>query len=324
MHTPILRIRPLGNMGNQMLQYMFAIRVRQLIGDLEISGYNIEPWALTSAPHTDQGRNSLSFGGHMLDAAHIASMFRRGILRDATLGGLGFKLSNYASASHYKDIFNANHVDVEGYGPDAVVINIRGAEILRGIHPDYGPVPFSYIDAVIRNSGARPVFLGQIGDDSYSQLLKTRYPDAEFQPSRGPLVDFEVLRRSHQVSMSVSTFSWLACWLSNAKIIHYPLAGMFNPVQRPDIDLTPIDDPRYRFYSFEPRAWTGSEADFEALSNECEHDLLAPSRLHALQWEQKKKLRFYRAWRQAKFEFKAKLINRPRIARIKPTGDLKR
>ncbi len=310
MQTPTLRIKPIGNMGNQMLQYMFAIRVRQLIGDLEISGHNIEPWALTSAPFSDLRRGSLYLGGHMLDAAHTASLYRRGILRDATLAGLGFKLSNYASANHYREIFNANHVDVEGYGADVVVINIRGAEILRGIHPDYGPVPFSYIDAVIRNSGARPVFLGQIGDDSYSQLLKARYPDAEFQPSRGPLADFEILRRSHQISMSVSTFSWLACWLSSAKIIHYPLAGMFNPLQRPDIDLTPIDDPRYKFYSFAPRAWKGSEADFAALSSEREHDLLPPSRLYAMQWEQKRKLRFYQAWRQAKLGFKARFITR--------------
>ncbi|MDE1158842.1 MAG: hypothetical protein PW791_11315 [Neorhizobium sp.] len=310
MQSPFLRIKPIGNMGNQMLQYMFALRVRQLVGQLEIAGYDIEPWGLHSSPYRDMRRTSLYLGGHLLDVDHIASLFRRGIVRDVTLAGLGFKLGNYAPVDFYRQVFKADHIAAEGYGSDAVVINIRGAEVLGGIHRDYGPIPFSYIDAVIENSGARPVFLGQIGDDAYSRLLRDRYPQAEFQPSRGALIDFEILRRSHQISMSVSTFSWLACWLSDARIIHYPMQGMFNPQQRPDIELTPIDDPRYRFYECEQRSWAGSEADLASLSVARDHPLLSPDRLHALQWEQRSKLRFYSAWRRARVDFKARFINR--------------
>ena len=49
---------------------------------------------------------------------------------------------------------------------------------------------------------------------------------------------------------SVSTFSWLAAWLSEARRIVLPVSGLFHPVQSPDIDLLPLADPRYSFVLF--------------------------------------------------------------------------
>lgn len=258
-------IKPIGNLGNQMLQYMLAVNLGQLAGGAEIFGYHLPDWNLSGGSPTHFARFPLQVHGHFIDVHQLARLARRGIVNDMVLAGLGFKLANLASVDVYRDIFRVDHLEVKGYGDDHLVINVRGAEILSDVHRDYRPMPFAYYDTLISETTAQPVFLGQIGDDFYSHKLRERYPNAVFQPSRGALIDFEVLRRSRNIALSVSTFSWLAGWFSEAQTIHYPLCGMLNPLQRPDIDLTPVSDPRYRFYDFPVETWHASPADIEAL-----------------------------------------------------------
>src|SRR6185369_8883813 len=67
------------------------------------------------------------------------------------------------------------------------------------------------------------------------------------------------------IVLSVSSFGWLAAWLSeSARQIVYPALGLFNPIDRPDIDMMPIGDQRYRFYRFPSERWTGSDAEIAA------------------------------------------------------------
>lgn len=62
------------------------------------------------------------------------------------------------------------------------------------------------------------------------------------------MVDFERLRSAKHVCLSISSFSWLAAWLSSlAKTIHMPVAGIFDP-RRGVQSLIPGDDARYRFW----------------------------------------------------------------------------
>ena len=50
--------------------------------------------------------------------------------------------------------------------------------------------------------------------------------------------------------VAVSTFSWLAAWLSDAATIIVPLSGFYNPAHHREIDLLPVDDIRYRYFLF--------------------------------------------------------------------------
>ena len=61
---------------------------------------------------------------------------------------------------------------------------------------------------------------------------------------------------------------------------------MYNPMDRPDVDLLPVHDPRYEFHLFPREHWTGSP---EQLAARMEGPADAGS-LHALSWP-----RFYRA-----------------------------
>lgn len=152
-----------------------------------------------------------------------------------------------------------------------LLVNVRGDEILSNCHPDYGPTPITFIRNLIEGSGLNPVFLGQLGDDYYSRALRAAFPDALFVPSRGAARDFEALRSAVNLVPAVSTFSWLASWLSSAQTIHIPVLGMFNPMQRKDAWFLPHNDQRYKFYEFPVRKWNASSEQIREVISGASH-----------------------------------------------------
>jgi hypothetical protein len=138
--------------------------------------------------------------------------------------------------------------------------------------------------------------MGQIGDNAYCDALRAAFPRAEFLPSRGALGDFETLRRSVNVVPAVSTFSWLACWLSrSARNIFMPMTGLFNPLHSREHDFTPTDDPRFKFFWF-PANYASDVRDFVK-----DHAPLA-GRHRELAPEDLKKMKSYRHTRQKRLE----------------------
>lgn len=77
------------------------------------------------------------------------------------------------------------------------------------------------------------------------------------------MTDFAALRNSKNIVVSVSTFSWLAAWLSNADRIFMPLTGFYNPAQYSRAHLIPSGDPRYVYYQF-PINYAVKDEDIEA------------------------------------------------------------
>ena len=65
------------------------------------------------------------------------------------------------------------------------------------------------------------------------------------------MIDFETIRQSRNVVIGVSTYSWLAAWLSrSADNIFLTVNGLFNPMQKTHVNLVPFGDPRYKFFLF--------------------------------------------------------------------------
>ncbi|EBV3599955.1 hypothetical protein DOI34_25665, partial [Salmonella enterica subsp. enterica serovar Virchow] len=96
---------------------------------------------------------------------------------------------------------------------------------------------------------------------------------------------------------------------SQAKVIHYPLCGWLNPLQRPEIDLTPVGDPRYRFYDFGPKkSWSASAADIEELWRPHRHQTLDSGALGSLRDKAQSRIALKRAWVYAKKELQARLL----------------
>lgn len=272
---PVLRIDPVGQLGNQMFQYMVALKLADAVPGLELCGYDMPLWQLSRPAPANYPDDVVWHEGNYVPMRQIARYLRSGLIRHLTLGALGMRLANLKEIDYYRGVFQAPNVDdVEAFGADHVVINVRGAEILGNMHADYGPIPLSFIEQVIEASGAQPVLLGQLGDDRYSDEIRRRFPGAILRPSRGALNDFETLRHSKQIAVAVSTFSWLAAWLSEAETIHMPVSGFFHPRQRPHYDLLPSEDARYTFYECEPRQWAATPADFEYLWSPRVHRVL--------------------------------------------------
>ena len=182
-----------------------------------------------------------------LDLEHIAHRFSTGEINRLELNLYSSCIANFMDPQAYRDCFQSAG---EGYNSDYLVINIRGNEILNAVHPHYTVLPPEFYEEIISSTGLRPIFMGQVGGDSrYITRLRARFSNASFIESQGPIRDFTTLRRSKNIVLSISTFSWLAGWLSDADRIHMPLSGFFNPLQYPDVDLIAKDD-RFSYYLF--------------------------------------------------------------------------
>lgn len=280
---PVLRIKPTGRFGNQMLQYMLAQRIASHVPDLLICGEEMPEWGLSTPVPADFPERSHLVVGPNHSFGQLARHLRRGTLRAATLGGVSWRLEDLRSQAEDRALFTpVDLAPVEVYGEEYIVIHIRGGDILSDTHSDYGPIPLSFMSQVIRETGARPVLLGQLAENRYTDAIIGRFPDAVVRPAGDLIADFETIRNARHIAIAVSTFSWMAAWLSDASTVHVPVSGLLNPAQRPDINLLPIDDVRYRFYGFDLRRWTASEQDYEYLLDDRQHPVLERSELRSI------------------------------------------
>lgn len=254
-----IRVSLYGNTGNIMMMYLSALKLQSDLGYGTICNVRI-PLFDISIPDIDT-RNQ--FGLH--DTEVINSRVHGRVSTDGychivprsnaafiSLEGYSQHIDNFPDRriTDYDKIFPYCSDNEQYGGPDDLVINIRGGEVLSGLHPDYTMLPPEFYEHLIQKTGKKPIFYGQLTPSPYLDELKQRFPDARFISSRGEALDFDYIRRSHYIVPALSTFSWLAAWLSDARKIFFPVAGVMSPQQHPSSMLLPLDDPRYEFYVF--------------------------------------------------------------------------
>ncbi|WP_270936423.1 hypothetical protein [Falsiroseomonas oryzae] len=265
---PIVEARLVGGrLGNKMFQAMFAHMLARQVPGAVVTGDPLPEFGLVPPQHPLPARHLL-LGGHRVDLPRVAYLLRHGLIGGVATSALGCRMEFLEPVETVRGLFPSPAPRPEGFGADWLVINIRAPFVREGGggHPGYLPLPAAYYERLVGESGLRPVFLGQIGKDAYSEGLRARFPRAEFIPSRGAIPDFETIRASRHICVAVSTFSWLAAWLSEAETIHLPVAGIFHPALRTDINLLPLHDGRYRFQLLPARPWGGTPAELaEAL-----------------------------------------------------------
>jgi len=283
-----LSLIPRGNLGNQMLQYIFALSLQDHVPELRISGYDIPIWNLHSPSSLRLTFLTPSIRITETDGRGVSDLFKNGQLIRAKLRGVPLRCEMFSSPDRFRQVFGVPKDATAVTGPDELLINVRGDEILKAAHSGYGPIPLAWYQHLVKGSGLRPVFLGQLADDYYSNLLRVAFPDARFIPSSGILGDFTAICMAQNIALSVSTFSWLAGWLSNASQIFMPMLGIFNPKQRPDIWMLPLSDTRYRFYEFPVREWQATDAQKTALSSPCQITELPHDKLQSMWHEQER------------------------------------
>ena len=251
--APLVTVRPLGALANRMIQHMLAMSIVARVPGARISRVNLPEWGIEQDVVPDAPAPTLELKSNRVDVAAVAAALRDGTHRNVLVSGYAQNVANFLRTEDYRPIFRTG-LAVEGFGDDVLLINLRMNEILTADYPPYVLLPVAFYRQVVRDTGLRPVFFGQITPCPYLDDLKAAFPAAEFIPGAGAIHDFEVIRRSRNVCVAISTFSWVAAWLSDAARIVMPLSGLFNPVwgriAASGLDLVPRDDARYLFYLF--------------------------------------------------------------------------
>lgn len=266
--TPALHLRPHGRLGNHVMQWMTAESLAARVPGLRLRNFDLGPLG-RAAPGGKPPLAALmpSLFAQDSDLDLVAQLMTGGEMPFARLYCIVMQAAQWGEPERFRRLLPMGPEPVQTAGPGEILLNVRADEILKARHRDYGPLPLGFYAGVLRETGLRPVFMGQLGEDDYSRLLRQSFPEARFLPSQGALGDFNALRQARHVALSVSTFSWAAGWLSQAESVHMPLLGFFNPEQRPDIDLCPTCDTRFHFYRLGLRQWTASAQQVAALSD---------------------------------------------------------
>lgn len=258
----IISISPLGNVGNRMLAYMAAVTLGHMIGEDVTYNCHLPEWGMSfdGKLHAEILQDTVgTFLARDKDATSIAEL-HHGVLSSAKTAiafeGYFARVALFRDPDFFRSVFPLSQDDDISFSNDDLVINIRAGEIRNGVSW-YPLVPVSFYKKLIETTGQSAVFLGQLDDCDYVREIRNAFPDARMIPSAGAMADFNRLRYAKHICLGVSTFSWLAAWLSNARQIHYPLLGFLHPAcfkigthDLGGIDLAPADDPRYRFHLF--------------------------------------------------------------------------
>jgi hypothetical protein len=235
---------------------MFADTIkRRCRHPVAVEGYNIPEWGL-SKPPSDLPSSGISIGSHLTRAAPCSLMVNafRPTLID--LFSPIFRVGNYDRPEKYFSFFPVTEPAVN-IPDDHLLIHVRAGDVSTLTHEKYGPLPIRYYEYLIAQTGLRPLFICEPGHTPYIDLLTATFPKAEMIGGGSAIRDFQIIRNAKNVALSVSSFSWMATFLSTrVRQIHLPLAGHFDPVDDPTPDFLPLNDDRYIFHRVPRKAWS--------------------------------------------------------------------
>ncbi len=259
--APLIQVSPMGNLGNRMIQYMAALSLAARVPGARLVQVHLPEWGIQIPPCATDVPRSLVVEDPALPLDRLADALQQGALDRVDIRTYAQRMANFLPPGDYRGTFRTP--SVSGAGSGELLCNIRQGDILDAHHPDYVLIPLDFYASLMEDTGLSPVFLGQLDDTPYMAALRQRFRTARYVPSQGAVADFAYIRASCHIVPAISTFSWLAAWLSEAETVHLPVLGLFNPAQSPSTDLLPFDDPRYRFTQF-PHHYAVPVAGFAA------------------------------------------------------------
>ena len=247
-----------GGHTNVLLQYLFAYALCEKIDGYKVSGINSHNLEFVSKRHR---ASLLAVSVPLQDTPvdRIVQIIKSSGVSRLKYRGVPSMIENFPDLQVSRNLIPRLSTPTYCARHDEILISVRGAETLEDCHPDYGPIPINFYRQVISTTGLRPVFLGQIGNDWYSEALRESFPNGKFICSKDAWSDFEAIRFATYIIPSISTFSWLASWLSFADRIFLPALGFINPKQRADSWFIPENDKRYAAFKFPVRQWSSSK-----------------------------------------------------------------
>jgi hypothetical protein len=251
MPGPVFHLEPVGQLANQMIEYMVALKFADMVRDCRISNITIPAWGISHPPIESPGPVATERREQRINLPAFADLVWSEQIGRVEWCGYGQRMENFLPPSRYQSVFVSPFSMPMGYGPDYLVCPVRAADILDGPAPDYALTPVEFYLDIVKQTGLTPVFIGQTHPNRYMDRISAAFPNAIFrEPQDNVLIDFETIRQSKNLVIGVSTYSWLAAWLSQADNIYLTVSGLYNPMQKTDVDLLPFGDPRYKFFLF--------------------------------------------------------------------------
>lgn len=279
----IISVVPHGRLANRMIAYVCAYTFGLSLGvDIEWN-VGLPEWGMNFDADlhrrlTGNGHSSLILHDKdLLSGADALVLYQSRDFSAVVFDGLFQRRPLFAAPDRIRAIFSeaaspateGSHFD---FADDELAIHIRSGDIVNGVSW-YPLVPISFYRSLVDMTQLKPAFIGQFEENRYCREILDAFPGARVAPPASPVVDFNRIRRAKNIAISVSTYSWLAAWLSHARTIHYPLLGFLHPKCLRygmhgfgGIDLTPIDDIRYRYHLF-PHLKGSHEDDFLDFTN---------------------------------------------------------
>jgi hypothetical protein len=251
----VIVMRHRGNVANKMFQYMGALTLASRIKDCTIVNVSIPEWGIEIP---DDTQHELFFDNVDMwtwdpfrpQLEDLCAMANRSQSIRIMMADHLQRMEFLRPPQFYENTFPKGDVLSHDITEKDLLINIRTGDIIDGIPQHYTLLPIYFYDDIVGRTGLNPVFVGQLDDSEYVRQLRQRFSGARFIESRGPRADFDLIRSAKHIVVAVSTFSWLAAWLSRAETIILPLSGFYNPAHHRELDLLPVDDIRYRFFLF--------------------------------------------------------------------------
>ncbi len=238
-----------------MIRHMVATKLADYLPGLTVSNISLPYWNIhvpSLLPRADERICDLMAEQHV-PFEQLRHLSEAGAVTRIHWHGYGQRLENFPAKSVCDALFQTDdRIGVE-LSDDCLLCPIRAGEILDAIHPGYTIVPVEFYEDIVERTGFSPVFMGQLADNEFVRRLRSRFPKARYLPQNDALEDFQTIRKARNIVLPVSTFAWLAAWLSNAAYIALPVFGIFNPRLFALHDLLPIGEDRYQFFQFPER-----------------------------------------------------------------------
>ena len=154
-----------------------------------------------------------------------------------------------------------------------VLCHIRGGDIwvrssYRQIHKNYPALPIRHYENICEKSGKKLLFLFEPNSCNwYRKSLLERFGTSSEVVPKSTFEDFALLSNFKEVALSVSSFAWMAVYLGRVSVVHYPVIGILNPLERPDINLLNALRSETNYYDFTESQWHGNFRNYRWLMN---------------------------------------------------------
>ena len=251
----------MGAVGNRMIQYLAALALASRVPGVRLEKVHLYEWGIQIPPTPVDPARTIVVTEPALDLDRLVAALIDGAADCVEIRTYAQRTENFLAPAAYRDLFGGP--STAGAAAHELLCNIRQGDVLDARHPDYVLIPIDFYAELVEQTGLSPVFMGQLEPTPYLDALSARFPHARYQPSQGATADFAFIRGSRNIVPAVSTFSWLAAWLSDAGRIFMPVLGLFHPLQARATHLLPLDDPRFRFTLF-PHHYAVPVDDFAA------------------------------------------------------------